>query len=102
MYYKIIVNNDRTKMFTIAIVITTFNAHFTQVEYSTLASAKPPIIAPQVGVIKFTNPFADTRVIKVTSVLYVSCDAKDPMIGAERVASPEDDGTSTDKTICSK
>ena len=56
-------------MLIIAIVITTFKAHLNQVEYSTFARASPPIIAPHVGVIKFTKPFADTIVITDTSVL---------------------------------
>lgn len=102
LFYKIMVNNVNTRMLITAIVKTTFNAHLTHVEYSTLARASPPIIAPQVGVIRFTSPFADTIVITVTSVLKVSCDAKDPIIGADNVASPDDDGTKTDKTICNK
>ena len=56
-------------MLVIAIVKTTFPAHFTQVPYSTLAKAKPPMIAPQVGVIKFTSQFAATKVITVASTL---------------------------------
>ena len=87
-------------MFTSAIVNTTLNAHLNQVPYSIFARASPPIIAPQVGVIKLTKPFADTSVITVTSVLYPNCAAKEPIIGADSVASPDDDGTSIDNTIC--
>ena len=74
------------------------NAHLNHVEYSTLARASPPIIAPHVGVIKFTRPLADTKVITVTSVLYPSCPAKEPIIGVDNVARPDEDGTSIDKT----
>jgi len=52
-----------------AIVSTTLNAHLNQVEYSILARASPPIIAPQVGDIKLTSPLAETKVIIVTSTL---------------------------------
>ena len=51
-------NKHSINILATAIVKTTFNAHLNQVEYSTLARASPPIIAPQVGVIKLTNPFA--------------------------------------------
>ena len=37
--------------------------------YSTPARARPPIIAPHVGVIKLTNPLAATNVIIVPSTL---------------------------------
>ena len=87
-------------MFIKAIVITTFNAHLNHVEYSTLANAKPPIIAPQVGVIKLTNPLAATIVITATSGLYPKLAASGPMIGVESVARPDDDGTKTDSTTC--
>ena len=87
-------------MFAIAIVTTILRAHLNQVEYSIFARASPPIIAPQVGVIKFTNPFADTIVITATSTLYPNCDANGAIIGVDNVASPDDDGTSIDNTIC--
>lgn len=93
---------ERTNIFTMAIVIITFNAHLNQVEYSTLARASPPIMAPQVGVIRFTKPLADTNVIIVTSVLYPNCADSGPTIGADRVAKPDEDGTNTDKTICNR
>ena len=60
------VNRHNTNILTSAIVNTTLNAHLNHVEYSTLARASPPIIAPHVGVIKFTRPLADTKVITVT------------------------------------
>ena len=87
-------------MFANAIVSTILNAHLTHVVYSTLANAKPPIIAPQVGVIKLTKPFADTNVITVTSTLYPNSLASGPIIGVDNEASPEDDGTNIDNTIC--
>ena len=85
---------------TSAIVKTTLNAHLNHVEYSTLASAKPPMIAPQVGVIKFTKPFADTMVIIDTSVLYPRLAVSGAIIGVDSVANPDDDGTKIDNTIC--
>ena len=87
-------------MFSIAIIKMHFQAHFTQVVHSTLAKAKPPIIAPQVGVIKLTNPFADTKVIIVTSVLYPSFADNGPIIGDDSVARPDDDGTNIDNIMC--
>ena len=87
-------------MLTKNIVITTFKAHLTQVKYSTLANANPPIIAPQVGVIKLTKPLADTIVITATSVLYPSCEDKAPIIGVDKDANPDEDGTNIDKTTC--
>ena len=83
-----------------AIVSTILNAHLTHVVYSTLASARPPIIAPHVGVIKLTKPFADTNVITVTSTLYPNWLANGPIIGVDNDASPEDDGTNIDNIIC--
>ncbi len=91
--------NVRIKIFTIAIVVTTLIAHLNQVPYSTFAKAKPPMIAPQVGVIKLTNPLAATRVMIVASTLYPKLDASGPMIGVDKVARPELDGTRTDKII---
>ena len=57
------------------------------------------MIAPQVGVIKFTSPFAATKVIIVASTLCPSWLANGPMIGADSAARPDDDGTNTDNTI---
>ena len=54
---------------TCTIKITNLIAHLNQVEYSTLAKARPPIIAPHVGLIKLTKPFAAIIVIIVTSTL---------------------------------
>ena len=86
-------------MLTRAIVITIFKAHLNQVVYSTLARARPPIIAPQVGVIKLTSPLADTRVIIATSLLYPKLVASGVIIGVDKAAKPLDDGTKIDKTI---
>ena len=79
-----------------------FQDHLTQVEYWTLARAKPPMIAPQVGVIKFTKPLAATKIM-----MEVSTDQPIPAtigdtIGEEIPANPEEDGTKNDKPICSR
>ena len=66
----------------------------------TLAKASPPIIAPQVGVIKLTKPLAATNVIIVTSGLYPKLTDNGTTIGVDNVASPDDDGTSIDNNIC--
>ena len=70
--------------------------------YSTLAKANPPIIAPHVGVIRFTKPLAATIDITDTSVLYPSALAIGPTIGVDNVANPDDDGTSIDRTTCNR
>ena len=87
-------------MFAKAIVSTILNAHLTHVVYSTLANAKPPIIAPHVGVIKLTKPFAETKVITATSTLYPNSFASGPIIGVDNDARPDDDGTNIDNIIC--
>ena len=85
-----------------AIVTTILKAHLNHVVYSTLAKASPPIMAPQVGVIKFTKPLADTKVIMVVSTPYPKVLASPPIIGVDKTASPLDDGTNIDRTTCNK
>ena len=83
-------------------VTTILNAHLNHVVYSTLAKARPPMIAPQVGVIKLTKPLADTKVMMVVSTLYPKVLASPPIIGVDNTARPLDDGTNIDKTTCNK
>ena len=97
-YYTSKLNKLSTNIFNSPITITSLIAHLNQVEYSTLASARPPIIAPQVGVIKLTKPFAATIVIIETSTLYPSSAASGAIIGVESVASPLLDGTKNEST----
>ena len=92
----------KIKILTRAIVKTTLKAHLNHVVYSTLASVRPPIMAPQVGVIKLTSPFAATNVMIVVSRLYPTFTASGPIIGVDSVARPELDGTNIDKTTCNK
>ena len=96
------IKNVNTNIDTIANDNTTLSDHLNHVEYSTFASAKPPIIAPHVGVIKLTNPFAATKIIIFVSTLNPKVWVSGPIIGVDNVAIPEDDGTNTDNTICSK
>ena len=81
-------------------VKTTLNPHLNQVRYSTLASAKPPIIDPQVGVIKLTNPLAATKIIIVTEAFKLIPSATGATIGVDKVARPELEGTKIDNRIC--
>ena len=59
------------------------------------------MIAPQVGVIKLTRPFADTIVIAATFVLYPRFAATGAIIGVDKVASPDDEGTKIERNTCS-
>ena len=96
------IKNVNTIIDIIAIDATILNDHLNHVEYSTLASAKPPMIAPQVGVIKLTNPFAATKIIIFVSTLNPNVCVSGAIIGVDNVAIPDDDGTNIDNTICSK
>ena len=100
--YRITIASVRIIIDARAIVKITFRDHLNQVEYSTPARARPPIMAPHVGVIRFTKPFDATIVINVVSTLYPKVFASGPMIGVLRVASPDDDGTSIDSPMCNK
>ena len=101
LFYKIDIAIVRIIIFTTAINNITFPTHFNHVVYCTLASSNPPMIAPQVGVNRFTNQFAATISITVTSTENPSFDASGPIIGVDNVANPDDDGTRTDKNTCS-
>ena len=54
-------------------VTTILMANLTQVEYSMRDSASPPMIAPEVGVIRFTAPEAAEKTMTMTAGLKPSC-----------------------------
>lgn len=81
---------------------TTLNDHLNHVEYSTFASASPPIIAPQVGVIRLTNPFAATNIIIFVSTLNPNVCVSGAIIGVDNAAIPDEDGTNIESKIWSK
>ena len=89
-------------IFTRAMQTITLVTHLNQVVYCTFAKASPPIIAPHVGVNRLTSPLAATIPIIVASTEYPTYFAKGPIIGVDNVASPLDDGTSTDSLTCNK
>ena len=69
-----------------------FQANFSQVLYCTRASARPPMMAPLVGVNRFTRPLPPQQICTITSGLKPSCWASGPMMGIEAEAMPEEDG----------
>ena len=101
-YYNIHIKNVNTIIDISAINPIILADHFNQVEYSTFANVNPPMIAPQVGVNKFTNPFAATKIIIFVSTLNPNVCVSGAIIGVDNVAIPDDDGTNIDSTICSK
>ena len=50
-------------------IMISFRTNLSHVEYSTLANAKPPMIAPQVGVNRLTRPLPATIIIIIVSTL---------------------------------
>ena len=60
------------------------------------------MIAPQVGVIKLTKPFAATIVISVTSTDLPAPCAIGAITPPDNAAIPDDDGTNTDKIMWNK
>lgn len=66
--------------------------NLSHVEYSILAISRPPIIAPQVGVNKFTKPFPATNIMIITSGENPNSAASGPMIGILAVARPLEEG----------
>ena len=83
----------------LAIAITTihFHAHLTQVVHSTLANAKPPMIAPDVGVNRLTRPLPAEKIMIITSGEKPSDSANGANTGIETVAKPEDEGMKNDR-----
>ena len=73
--------------------------NLSQVEYSILANAKPPMMAPLVGVNRFTRPLPALKIMIMTSVEKPSEFASGPMMGMDTVAMPEDDGIRNDSTM---
>ena len=77
---------------TSAIMRIIFFENLIQVEYSTLAIARPPMIAPHVGVKRLTRPLPATKIITITSGLKPNSDASGAIIGIDTVASPDEEG----------
>ena len=75
-----------------------FAPNLSHVEYSTFASASPPIMAPLVGVNRFTKPLPALNTIIMTSTEKPSWSARGAMMGMETVAMPEDDGMRNEST----
>ena len=56
------------------------------------------MMAPLVGVMRFTAPEAAENTITMTAGLKLSCCARGPMMGMETVAMPEVEGIRKDST----
>ncbi len=80
-------------------MINSLPPNLSHVEYSIFAKAKPPIMAPLVGVNRFTRPLPALKIMIMTSVENPSEFAKGPMIGMDTVAIPDDDGIRNDSTM---
>ena len=61
-------------------------ANLSQVVHSILARARPPMMAPEVGVNRFTTPMAAEKIMTMTSGEKPSLTASGPMMGMETVA----------------
>ena len=86
-------------MFSIAIIKMHFQAHFTQVVHSTLAKARPPMIAPDVGVNRLTKPLPAEKIITITSGEKPSFAVRGANTGIDTVARPEEDGIKNESGI---
>ena len=56
------------------------------------------MIAPHVGVNRFTRPLAELKIMTIVSTEKPRFAASGPMIGIDTVAMPELDGTRKDRT----
>lgn len=74
-------------------------ANLTHVLYSTFAIASPPIITPDVGVIRFTSPQPAPRVDIINSDGNPKLFANGPNIGIDTLAKPDVEGIKNDKPI---
>ena len=72
--------------------MTTLLTNLIHVVYSTFAIANPPIITPDVGVIKFTRPLPALNVDITISGANPNVLASGPKIGIDKLASPELEG----------
>ena len=82
--------------------ITTLLTNLTHVVYSTFAIASPPIITPDVGVIKFTRPLPALYIDITISGLNPKLWARGPNIGIDKLASHELEGIKNAKAIYNK
>ena len=76
-----------------------FHAHLIHVVHSTLAIDKPPMIAPDVGVNRFTKPLPAEKIITITSGEKPSFVVRGANTGIDTVARPEDDGIKNESGI---
>ena len=83
----------------IYIHMTILVTNFTHVVYSTFEIASPPIITPDVGVIKFTRPLPALNIDITISGANPNVWARGPNIGTDKLASPEVDGIKNAKAI---
>lgn len=97
-YHKISIAAVRITMQTTPRMMNSFAPNFNHVEYSTFASARPPMMAPLVGVNRFTRPLPALKIMIMTSGENPRLFAKGPMIGMDTVAMPEEDGMRNDST----
>ena len=76
----------------IYIHITTLLTNLIHVVYSTFEIANPPIITPDVGVIKFTRPLPALNIDITISGGNPNVLASGPKIGTDKLANPDVDG----------
>ena len=88
---------ERMIMLARVIATTTLVTNFIQVLNWIRESAKPPMIAPEVGVKRLTAPLAAAKIITITAGLKLRFWARGPMIGMETVAIPEVEGMRKDR-----
>ena len=100
--YSKIMPPTKTTAAKIPIAKMTFQAHFTQVAHGIRANAKPPMIAPQVGVKRLIKPFAATKIIiEVSTDQFIPATIGET-IGEDNPANPEEDGTKKDNPKCNR
>ena len=87
---------ERMTMQATEIAMTILSANLTQVPYSMRDRARPPMIAPEVGVIRFTTPHAAEKTMIMIAGLKPSLAARGPRMGMDSVARPEVDGMRKD------
>ena len=78
---------------------TSFIIHLRNAPYGTLAIASAPIRTPLVGVIRFTMPLAVAYAVTTRSRPTPTKSAIGAIIGIDRAASPDDDGTRNDNKM---
>ena len=79
-------------------------ANLSQVVHSILARARPPMMAPEVGVKRFTTPMAAEKIMTMTSGEKPSLTASGPMMGMAQYTAdiPVAKGTGAILAFCEK